>query len=44
MSDDIGQKLETDAQKVTGWVKTHTAWAIGLGAFIVGWATRFIHL
>jgi hypothetical protein len=29
-------QAEADATKVTGWVKTHVAWLIGLGAFIVG--------
>jgi hypothetical protein len=49
------QKVETDLDSAYGdvkhveataggWVQTHTAWAIGLGAFLLGWATRFIHL
>jgi hypothetical protein len=29
-------KLGEDVQKAEGWVKTHIAWLIGLGAFIVG--------
>lgn len=28
--------LNSDEQKAAGWVKTHTAWAIAIGAFIVG--------
>lgn len=32
---EFGQ-IEEKAEKVSGWVKTHTAWALGLGAFILG--------
>lgn len=36
--------LEADEVKAGGWVKTHVAWIIGLGCFVLGAATRFIHL
>lgn len=33
----------TDEKAGVSWVKTHVALLIGLAAFILGWATRFIH-
>jgi hypothetical protein len=40
----VTSTLESDAVITTGWVKTHVALIIGLAAFVLGWATRFIHL
>lgn len=37
-------KLDAEEVKTSGCVRAHIVWIIGLGSFIVGCATRFIHL
>lgn len=43
MTDDIN-KVEAGVKTIeadtTGWIKSHTVWAIGLGAFILGAAVE----
>jgi hypothetical protein len=36
-------KLGADEKSATGWVKTHYLIIAAAAAFILGWATRFIH-
>jgi uncharacterized membrane protein YphA (DoxX/SURF4 family) len=39
----IGSLGDSEAQDVT-WIKAHWLVIVGATAFVLGWATRFIHL